>query len=447
LIQFRRDPIAYMRRLHARHGDVAYFVRGRTGTVFAFGPRHNQQVLSNPALFHAMGMPLPGPARSAQQRVSFSLFNLNGQRHATIRRHIGAPFHKQAVEGYRDALVSATRGVMAAWSEGRCLDMADEMKRLTIGVAGRILFGFGEDEARAIGGLVDRWLRVSTGASVRLLARDWPGTPYRRMLRLAEDIERSVLRQIRQRRAEGGQGADVLSLLLSAVDDEGRPVSDEEVLGQTTILFSAAHETTSVAFAWTLLLLATHPEVARAVTQELQDVLGGEAPTCEQLGQLPVLDRVIRESMRILPPVPYSTRRGVEPFQLGPHGFPAGTTVVFSHFITHHLPEIFEQPEHFNPDRWKTLNCSPYEYLPFGAGPRVCLGAAFATMTLRVGLALMLQRFRPMVLPGARIDRTTTVTMAPRGGLMMRLDPADRIDAEPRVSGNLLDMVSLPGRR
>jgi cytochrome P450 len=443
LIQFRRDPLAYLRTLHDRYGEIAAFVQGRPGTVFAFGPRYNQQLLSNPALFHSTGLPLPGPKGSAQKRISYSLFNMNAEKHARQRQLISPPFHKHALGGYRDTMVEKTGRRLVTWSVGQRLNIACEMKALTIGIAGKLLFDFDEPDACSLGRIIDDWMRVSTSYQVRLLPRDWPGTPYRRMLRLAEELERRIAALIAHRRGTGTAGDDVLSLLLRAHDEEGGVPSDDEVLGQTTVLFSAAHETTADALTWTLFLLAQHPRIMGDLRDELQGVLSGQAPTAEQLGQLSLLDRVIKESMRILPPVPYSTRTSTGPFDLGPYHLPARTTVAYSHFITHRLPDLYAEPQRFVPDRWLAIHPSAYEYLPFGAGPRVCIGAAFATMVLRVVLAMILQRFNLNLIRGTRIDRAVAVTMFPRHGMWMQIEPATTSPRYVPVRGNIHDLVQL----
>jgi cytochrome P450 len=443
LIQFRRDPIVYMRRLHERYGEVVSFVQGRQGTIFAFGPKYNQQLLSNPALFHSTGMPVPGPKNSAQKRISYSLFNMNDEKHAGQRRLITPPFHKQSIDAYRDTLVEKTEQLLKRWAVGQRIDVAQEMKHLTIGVAGKILFDFNDADAREIGTIIDSWMRVSTSASVRLFPKDWPGTSYHRMLRQAERLEQKIRAMIARRRLAGATGKDVLSILIRSQEESGGALSDDEVLGQTTILFSAAHETTANTLTWTLFLLAQHPQVTGRLMDELHGVLQGNAPASEQLCQLPLLDRVIKESMRVLPAVPYSTRTSVAPFELGPYQLPAKTTVAYSHYITHHLSGLYPESERFLPDRWLTIHPSPYEYLPFGAGPRMCIGAAFATMTLKVALAMILQRFNLNVVRGARVNRGAAVTMFPKGGLTMNVESPTHSPRFIPVRGNIHDMVNL----
>jgi cytochrome P450 len=156
-----------------------------------------------------------------------------------------------------------------------------------------------------------------------------------------------------------------------------------------------------------------------------------------------LLECVIKESMRVLPSVVYNTRNSTEPFELGPYHLPSGTTVGFSNYITHHMPELYPQPEKFLPQRWLSTTPSPYEYLPFGAGPRICIGATFAMMMLKISLAMIVQRYRLTVAPGSRIDRKVTVTLSPKYGVPMRIGPPDRQFAKSEVRGNIHEMVDL----
>lgn len=443
LVQFRRDPIAYLQRLR-RHGEIAAFAAGRYGTVFAFGPQYNQQVLSNPALFYSTGLPLPGPSGSAQKRISYSILSMNAEKHARQRKLIAPPFHRQALEGYHHMLVERTEQLLSGWKVGRRIDFAKEMKEFTLGIAGKILFALDDDvEAREIGQMISRWMQVSTTYSVRLFPKDWPGLPYHRMLKLAGQLERKIQSLIARRRAGNVTGNDVLSILIRSQAETDAGLTDEELLGQTTILFAAAHETTANALTWTLFLLAQHPKILGELRDELSGVLQGRAPTGSQLEQLPLLGRVIKESLRILPPVPYATRTSIAPFELGPFLLPAKTTVAYSQYITHRLPELYPEPDRFLPDRWLTIQPSPYEYLPFGAGPRICIGAAFATTTIKIALSTILQRFNLNLLPGTHINRRVTITLSPKNGLPVEIQPLGPSPEFVPVRGNIHEMVQL----
>jgi cytochrome P450 len=160
--------------------------------------------------------------------------------------------------------------------------------------------------------------------------------------------------------------------------------------------------------------------------------------------RLPLLERVIKESLRLFPPVAYYTRATAGPVELGGRRLRGGTTVVFSHYVTHHMPDLFPAPERFDPERWHTAAPTPYEYLPYGIGPRMCIGVTYASLVLRVVLPLVVQRFRLSAAPGARVDRRVTTILSPRHPVPMRIDrPGPPFVAVP-VAGDVHEMVHLP---
>ena len=340
-------------------------------------------------------------------------------------------------------MVALTRAMLDHWSADKPIDMFEEMRKLTLQISARLLFGLEQDSPIAkVADMINLWMNRSTSVPVRLLRRDWPGTPYRRMLLFAERLEREILAIADQKRRQAGDANDILSLLLQAHDESGL-ISDSELVGQTNLLLLASYETTTTALTWTLFLLAQHPRVARDLHDELKAILRGDSPTIEQLGELTLLDAVIKESLRILPPVIYNTRTAIKPFALGPHHLDAGTTVGFSHYITHHLPEVFADAEKFKPERWSSCDPSPYEYLPFGAGSRTCVGAAFAVMLTKITVAMLLQRFSITVIDDSIIDRQGLITLAPKFGMPMLLDATPGRFAKSRVRGSIHEMVDL----
>ncbi len=271
-----------------------------------------------------------------------------------------------------------------------------------------------------------------------------PGTPYQGMLRQTERIKKALLAMIARRRADPGTRSDVLSLLMEARDNEGRGMTNAELVGQAAILFIASFETTTSALTWSLFLLAQHPTVMHDLMDEIESVLGDAPPRADQLPQLPFLQCVIKESLRILPPVPYTVRVAQQPLKVGPFDVPQETRVVASHYLTHHLPDLYPEPERFRSERWRDINPTQYEYLPFNAGPRICIGAAFATQVLKISLAMILQRFRFTVVPGTRINRIVAISMNPRHGLPMIIAKKDRNYSVSEVRGQIRKMVNFP---
>jgi cytochrome P450 len=234
--------------------------------------------------------------------------------------------------------------------------------------------------------------------------------------------------------------------LIAARDDENRGMTDTELVGQATILFGASFETIASTLTWTLLLLAQHPVVMRDVMEELDQVLADAIPAREQLPQLQYLDCVIKESMRILPPLPFTIRAAARDGEMDGLRVPKNSRVICSHYLTHHLVELYPEPERFLPERWRTIDPTQYEYFPFSVGRRACIGAMFAMQVLKISLAIMLQRLRFTVVPGTRIDRAIRVTMIPRHGLPMLIEKNDRRFTASEIEGQIHEMVKLPDR-
>lgn len=444
-IRFLRDPVTFMQALYREHGRVAASVAGRPLWMFGFGAEHNQLVLSDAARFHSVPIaPLGTPPASALARLTYNLLSMNGEVHRQQRRLVLPAFHRRRVEGYRDEMVAMAERALASWRVGQRRDIAREMQRLTLCVASATLFGVdAAAEADSVGPLIQRWMALLESGAVFLLPKDLPGTPMRRLLRISADLETRIQTLIAQKRANVAAHSDVLSMLIQARDDDGTTMTDSELIGQTAVLFVAGHETSSNALTWTLFLLAQHPLVLADLQDELRGALRGAAPTVEQLGRLPLLERVVKESLRLLPPAPFQMRYCAAPVRFGPYDVPAGATITLSSYITHRLPEIYPEPLRFLPERWERIDPSVYEYMPFGAGPHMCIGSTFALMEIKLVLAMILQRFRLDLAPDARIDRRVTITMGPRHGMPMRLLPANAALRPAVVRGNIREMVAL----
>lgn len=448
LIPFGADPLGFTVGVYRRHGELAALSRSDPVMLFAFGPEHNRLLLSDAARFETdLSGGRPMPEGSAAARVSNGLLAMNGERHRQQRRLMLPSFHRQQVSAYRDAMVAEIERALGAWAPGETRDMAVEMQELTLGVALRTLFSLETTaEARALGQLFKESLEISFSPLEMAIPLELPGTGRHRLLRLAERIEAHVRALIAQRRERGDGCRDVLATLIAARDEDGQALSDDELVGQTYTLFAAGHETSSNALAWTLFLLDQHPEVLADLHDELRGALGGDAPSVEQLGRLPLLDRVVKESLRLMPPASLLVRQSRAPFELGGFALPAGATVFLSPFITHRLPEHWDAPQAFRPARWERIEPSIYTYLPFGAGPRMCIGTTFALMEIKLALAVIVQRFRLALPAGARVEPELRLTLRPRGGLPMRVFAQDRQFRRAPVGGGIGAVIDLgPG--
>lgn len=443
-VQFLRDPVDCLIRLDREASAPRTFVRKGRLVVFMLGRRYNEAILGDPETFHVLPITLPGPEGSAQRRLGEGLVNLNGPIHRRHRSLLVPPLRGSLLDAYHGPVLDTVDRMLEGWRAGERRDLLEEMNRLAVRVSSATLFAIEDPaEGQRVARTIDRWFKMNTDLGVRLLQRAWPGTPYRRMLGEARRVESMMLELVGRRRQEHAGGDDILSRLLAARDESGAPLADAELVGELTLAFVASHETTSKALAWTLFLLAQHPDEARRVVDEIEAVLGARAPEAADLTRLPILDRVLKESLRILPPVAFNVRRVSRDTEVLGRALPAGSTTVFSHYVTHHDPTIYSDPERFRPDRWLDLQPSQYEYLPFSAGPRRCIGEGFTTRVQKITLVRLLQRFRVTIVPGSRFDRRQAVTVAPRAGVPVVLHPPDAAFERVPVTGSVHQMVRL----
>jgi cytochrome P450 len=353
-------------------------------------------------------------------------------------------FHKKRVEALVDMVAARTQRYISPWCSGQEIDLVHEMVELSLDFAITGLIGLDPGvEGQRIHELLQRWGKNALSAQAQLLPFDVPGLPYHRFLRLSEQLEDEFRKVIARKREGGIDDADALSLLLEMQAEDGTTLTDSELMGHLTTLFTAGHETTASAMTWTLFLLSQHPDVMGAVMDEIDGTLHGRLPTLEDLRAMPRMEKAIRESLRMFPPGIWMLRTAVESFELGPYNFRKGTHVVFSPGVTHRRPDLYEQPNKYMPDRWDSIERNTYEYLPFGGGPRRCLGATFAQMELQVALPVILQRFRLEIADGTRVDRSGTILSFPKGKLQVKLRDQDRLFGKVRIYGNIHELVEL----
>lgn len=443
VFQFLDDPIAGVTALR-EYGEVAAVARHNPALVCVFGPERIREVLSNPTDFKHDEDFIKAPVGSPLARATKVLVNINGDLHKRHRRLMMPAFAKSALEGYAAETVQVTETMLARWPIGEVADLHALLHEIALCVAIRSLFGLDVSAgATELGDLAVAFTDRLTSPINILLPIDLPGSPFRRLQRLAGRLLGSLEGLIEQKRRDGASN-DALSLLLCAVDDDGTTFNDDELMSEVLTLFIAGHETTANALSWTMFLLERHPEVLAEVLAEIDGVLAGRSVSPADIPRMPLLDRVIKESMRVLPPVPVLFFRvPSHEMPLGPFTLPKGTNVVVSPYAAHHDPELYPEPKRFRPERWESIKPPPWEYLPFGAGPRICIGASFAQQTVRLILATVLQRVRVSIVRDAKIARLVrgNILML-RHGIPARLHAPhrDRLPVEP-VRGNVHEMV------
>lgn len=450
LSEFAADPLACMRRLQAEHGPMAALEEDGRRVYFIFDPELNRQVLADSKTFHSRFFAVRGPKRSAHRRLSAGLLSMNGAQHKEHRRLLMEPFQKRSITTYFEDITQLTDELMAKWDFGgsKPRDINADMTAYLLRLTCSILFGLDDAElAYRVGELTEDWVHLNHTIGPAAFSPDKALTDrYDELLDSAEDLESALKEMVAAKRANG-LGHDVLSILIEAFDQEG--LDEESLLGQMAILFGAAHLTSAHTLTWFTFLLSQHPQERQKVADELDSVLDQSASgrrdiTFEDIDSFPVLERTLKEQMRMLPASAYSQRITHAPVQVGPFKMAAGSPIIFSQFMTHHLESLYERPESFEPDRWKSISPGPYEYLPFGGGMRRCIGAPLAMMQFMSSLPRILSRYQFTMQPHCQVDARVVSTMLnPMTPVMMSVEK-DRGDynAQP-VTGSIHELVDL----
>lgn len=347
------------------------------------------------------------------------------------QRRIAAPaFHRQRIEGFADSMVRATEAMLASWDarpEGE-RDIDREMMTLTMRIASETLLGKDlSGEADLVGDALTFLTLNANDRITRLIdvPLSVPTAENRRFLLAIKAVDDILEGLVAERRRGAGEHHDLLAMLMEAKDEEtGERMSDEQLRDEAITIFAAGHETTSNSLAWTFLLLARHPEVARRLYAEVDEVLKGRAPTLADLPALPFVKCVVQESMRLHPPAWIIGRRAELDDEVCGFRIHAGTQILLSPWVTHRHPGFWEDPEAFDPDRFSPARSegrAPFAYFPFGGGPRVCIGNTFAMMEAQLLLAAISRRYRLELSPGARVAPELGITMRPGPTLPMTL--------------------------
>ena len=242
-------------------------------------------------------------------------------------------------------------------------------------------------------------------------------------------------------------GRDVLSRLLDFRDDDGSKLEEHEIIALTTSMLFGGQDALTNTLTWTLVLLSQHAAILDRLHNEIDSVLHGDDPSESVIADMPWLDAVVNESMRLLPAIAHMMfRRSTCAARIGSYEIKEGSVIVVSPFTTHRDPEVFPSPQRFDPERWSRITPGPYEYMPFGAGPRMCIGANFSAMVLRLQLAMMLQRFRPVLPKNTRIDYLVrAANLGAKDPIPLCLIERRRsMPASSPVRGTLCDVVDFP---
>jgi cytochrome P450 len=356
------------------------------------------------------------------------------------RRLASPPFAGRQLLSYDAAIVAATNRMLHGWREGETLEVHSQMMNLTLRIAAKTLFDteIEQDVADLERALDDLVTELEARFNRPFVIPDSVPLPgHRRYLRAIRTVERVVAKVIAVRRADGYERrSDLLSRLMAARDDHGQPMSDVQLRDELVTLLLAGHETTAVALSWTWYLIAQHPEIRARMTAEIDEVLGSRPATSGDLPRLSFTEGVLMEAMRLYPPAWTIGRQSIETTVIGGHSYPAGTSVFISPWILHRDVRHFEHADAFLPDRWMDdlrQRLPRFAYMPFGGGPRICIGQRFAMMEAVLIIATMLQKIEAEWQGRSAIKPQSSITLRPKGGVWLHVRARDAKVAEALV--------------
>lgn len=419
LPEFRKDRLGFLSKCASEYGDV---VRLRLGPVRIWALNH-PDLVEDVLVTHNKSFIKHFALRTAKPSLGEGLLTSEGDFWRRQRKLSQPAFHRERVAGYAATMVALTDRALEDWRDGQPLDAQQEMMAITLEIVAKTLFDADvRGEAAGAARAMDTLMECFTDRVNRMVRLPiWlPVESNRRFKKALGALEGILYRVIAERRAEGGDRGDLLSMLLQAHDEEdGTGMTDKQLRDELMTLFLAGHETTANTLAWCWYLLDQHPEVLLRLHEELDEVLeGGRLPGFEDLPRLRYADAVITETLRVYPTVWLLGREAIERVELGGYILPRGHTVWLSQWVVQRDERWFEEPERFRPERWldglaKRLH--RYAYFPFGGGPRVCIGNQFAQVEAVLLLATIARRFRLRLRPGAQVRAIPTMTLRPTG--------------------------------
>ncbi|MEP7123696.1 MAG: cytochrome P450 [Byssovorax sp.] len=428
LLQWTRDPLAFLDECSQRFGEIFTVRFTALGTVvFVSSPELVKQVFTgDPKVLHA------GEANEILRPVvgASSVLLLDDAPHLRQRRLLLPPFHGERMASYAEQMRDIAAASLAKWPVRKAFPIYPALQAITLDVILRAVFGLAEGaQMHALAPKLVQFFHPPPALMIFLpqLQRDIALNPYRSFYRLREDVHRDIQAIVTERRRSADLAArtDILSLLLAARDEDGQPMTDDEIRDELMTMIVAGHETSATSLAWIFERILALPEVRAKVLAELRAAVGDARVEPAMLPRLEYLDAVIKEAMRLRPIVPLVVRRLAAPFTLGEYTLPKGVAVGPCIYLAHLRPEAFPDPRRFSPERWlgdKKLD--PYAYFPFGGGIRRCIGMSFALYEMKIILATVLSRASLRLDRGPESIVRRGITLVPEHGTRVVMDRA-----------------------
>ena len=422
----RQNPLAYLDRTWRQYGDVVQFPIPRPPTYLVNEPDAVRRVLVGNAKSYG---------KATIQYRSLSLVTGDGLLVADTaqwrrqRPLVQPAFHHETLESIVAHVDVALQRTFASWDAlpaGAVADVDDAMMHATLEIVGHALFGtdLSDDAEQLASATLSALDVVIARARVPISPPSWVPTPGNRKLeRSVRRLDAAVARMITSRRSQPGAAPqDMLDLLLGSRDEAGAGLSTIEIRDQIVTFIVAGHETVASALTWAWALLAAHPDVQADLHRESAAVLGGRAPRFEDYSRLPFARAVFDESLRLFPPAWLITRKALAADELAGHAIPAGAVIILSPWLAHRHPASWAEPEAFSPARFVDDSANRSSFIPFGAGPRQCIGRDFANVEGTLMLAAIAGRYAMEYPAGSSMPAAEPlVTIRPVGGLPLRI--------------------------
>jgi len=417
--RFAADPLSLLLEAHERYGPVFTLRIFHANVVFMIGPEANHHI----TVSHARNFRWrEGHMGDLIPLLGDGLLTIDGAFHRRSRQVMLPAFHHERVAEAIDVMHEEIEGALQGWADGERIDIYHWTRRLAMRIAMRSLFGL-DPEGPGSATPADLF-----EAALRFYSRDYflqvmrgPGSPFARMQQARRVLDGLIYAEIARRRRTGERGQDILSLLMDATDEQGHMLADRHLRDEVMTLLFAGHDTTTSTVAFLFYELARHPEAVARLRAEQRRVTGGTTPSAQQLmSEMPELDMALEETLRLYPPAWIGPRQSVEPFEFAGVRVPGNVPVNYSSWVSHHLPQVFEDPERFCPERFspeRRRRLPKGAYVPFGGGSRICIGMRFGQLEIKAIAAMVLGRFE-LGLPDAyRLRVRQMPTIGPRDGM------------------------------
>ncbi len=419
-LDFKASPLEFICYVHRAYGDVARFRVGHQHWYLISHPDDIHDIMTKRAKVFLK----PAIARRLWDKfLGDGLLTSEGEEWRRQIKLIRPAFAKTRVAAYGDLMVDYTHRMVDAWAQDQRVDFSEAMVALTLEVVAKTLFNADVKGDAAIVGEAMHVLHEEMLNHIYMplpVPRWWPSKANRRKMKAITDIEEIVRGFIEERRASGEDRGDLLSTLILARTEEGEQLDDKEVRDQSMTLFFAGHETTAHAMTWAWYLLAKHPEVTARLQREIHAVTGGARLKVEHLTEVPYLEWVINEGMRILPSVWVFMKEPTEDTTIRGVHIPKGAPILISPYVIQHDGRWFPSPETFDPERFSPARSATIPkgaFVPFSGGSRTCLGKGFAMMEAQLIIGTLVQRLQPTIPAGHVPEKQAVLSLQPMGGL------------------------------